>query len=325
MSEFSTSPTASAAPAAESSAPASTGTEGSVAVTGTESVEESPALAGELSTSTESLAESILAETPEAASSNEESTHTFNLEAWDGNLESLPDNLRGPVEFLHRRLEGGYTKKFQELSDQRKSYESEKEDLDRARAGWKSEKDALEGETSLFRSILGDEDDPRIAKMTGEIGEFQSKLEALQSEYNEYRELVDSDLQEQAEVYAKNFRESNQDIFDSEEKRTQLSGLLSDGWDPESGVKLVGQSEEVIDLANSLLEKGTPAAVAVEHAFLSLNAQVRTPRPAARLTSGAESRNNPESISHESFANNDPREARFSAARAALAWKQKQG
>ena len=161
--------------------------------------------------------------------------------------------------------------------------------------------------------------------MTGEIDEFKSKLDTLQSEYNEYRELVDSDLQEQAEIYAKQFKEKNQDIFDSEEKRVQLSGLLSSGWDPENGVKLVGQTQEVIDLANGLLEKGTPPAVAVEHAFLSLNAQVRTPRPAARLTSGAESRNNPESISQESFAKNDPREARFAAARAAMAWKQKQG
>ena len=325
MSEVSTSPATSAAPAAESSAPAISGVGDSAAANGTESVVESPASSGELEASTNTLAESIPAETPEVSSNETTPTQEFNLESWDGNIEVLPENLRGPIEFLHRQLEGGYTKKFQDLSEQRKSYETAKEQFERDRTGWSAKKEAFDGEAALFRSILGDEQDPRLSQMTSEIEEYKSKVESLQGEYDEYRQIVDADLQEQADIYAKNFRETNSDIFDSEDKRTQLSRLLNDGWDPEKGVKLVGQTEEVLNLANSLLEKGTPASVAVEHAFLSLNAQVRTPRPAARLTSGAESRNNPESVSQESFATNDPREARFAAARAAMAWKQKQG
>jgi len=317
MSEVSTSPAASAAPAAESSAPISSGVDGSAAVTGTDSVVESPASSGELMASTETPAESISAEAPEVMSSLNESTPAFNPESWDGNIDALPENLRGPIQYLHRQLEGGYTKKFQELS-------AEKEQFERDRTSWKATSDNRSEESNFLQTLMSDEVDPRIAEMTGQLEEYKSKMEALQGEYDGYKETVDADLNEQADIYAQQFRDKNADIFDSEEKRTQLSRLLSDGWDPESGVKLVGQSEEVLSLATDLLQRGTPSAIAVEHALLSLNAQARTPRPAARLISGAESRNNPESASQESFANNDPREARFAAARAAMQWKQQQ-
>ena len=32
---------------------------------------------------------------------------------WDGNLDNLPEHLQAPVQFLHKNLESGYTKKFQ--------------------------------------------------------------------------------------------------------------------------------------------------------------------------------------------------------------------
>jgi len=326
MSEVSTSPTPSAAPAAESSAPApseSAAVESSASESVSEAVE-SPASSGELAASTETLAESIPAETTEVQPSGIEelSALEFNPESWDGNIESLPENLKGPVQFLHRQLEGGYTKKFQDLSDQRKDFETNREQTERDLALWRVERDDIVNERNLLKTLLDGNDDPRIAELTQKNDEFRQQLAALQGEYEQYQQVVDADVQEQAANYARRFREANADIFNSEEKRSQLSALMKEGWGPETGAKLVGQAEQVVTLANELREKGTPEDISVEHALLSLN-QPRAPRPAAQLTSGAESRNNPESISRDSINLNNPNEARFAAARAALEWKAK--
>ena len=327
MSESSTSP-APAAPAAEVSAPApsesSGGVESSSVSESSESVVESPASSGELTASTETLAAPVSAETTEVQPSSIEelSAPEFNPESWDGNIDALPENLRGPIQFLHRQLEGGYTKKFQELADQRKSWDADKELHSRDAVRWKVERDEIVNERNLLKTLLDGHDDPRITELTQKNTEYKEQLATLQNEYEQFQALVDTDVQTQAEDYAKRFRESHADIFDSAEKRTQLSALMKEGWGPETGAKLVGQAEQVVTLANELREKGTPEDISVEHALLSLN-QPRAPRPAAQLTSGAESRNNPESISRDSINLNNPNEARFAAARAALEWKAK--
>ena len=141
----------------------------------------------------------------------------------------------------------------------------------------------------------------------------------MQSEFENYKAIVEKDIQEQAQVYAKQYREKYSDIFKSEEKRGELSKLLDTGFDPESAAKLVGQGSEVLSLARKLVQQGTPSGVAVEHALIKAgNPTKRTPRPGARLTSGAESRNNPESIKQSVNSARDPSEARTLAARAAI-------
>lgn len=325
MSEVSTSPAPAAAPAAESSAPApseSVSVESSAPVAVDSGTVESPASTGELSASTGTLAESIPAEATEVQPSSIEglSAPEFNPDSWDGNIESLPENLKGPIQFLHRQLEGGYTKKFQELSDHRKDFETGREQQERESALWKVERDEIVNERNLLKTLLDGEDDPRISDLSQKNSEYQEQLATLQGEYEHYKSLVEADVQEQAANYARRFREDNAEIFDSGEKRSQLSALMKKGWSPETGAKLVGQAEQVIALADELREKGTPENIAMEHAFLSLN-QSRSPRPAAQLTAGAESRNNPESVSRNTINTNNPNEARFAAARAALEWK----
>jgi len=251
----------------------------------------------------------------------------FDPSAWDGNLDLLPPTLKEPVGFLHRQLEGGYTKKFQDLADQRKTFETERDEWTSTRDANNLKYSSIEEERNLLQDLLQGSEDPRIAELTAANETYEGKINALQSEYSQYKQMVDSDIAEQANQYAERFRNSNAEIFDSEEKRTELIGLLDAGWDPEVAVKLVGRDESFVTMANELKEKGVPAQVAIEHAMLKLGKDTgpRIPRPGAQITSGAAERNNPASVpSAQTRYANSNRQARTSAAQEALLWAKQQ-
>lgn len=325
MSDVQTSP----APAVES-APSSSGEMSSGAETATDSVE-SPVSSG-------LVTENSLEASPEASTLTQEGVDNaqetlqapeFDPESWDGNLDSLPEHLQKPVSFLHRQLESGYTKKFQSLADERKAFDAAKVDLESAQQlgqespqGWQEEKGALERELNLLRNVLDGVEDPRIAEYHEKSSTLETDLATLKEEFEGYKDFVQKDITAQADKYAEEYRSRHAAIFDSEEKRMELATHLDTGWDPEAAAKLVGQNKTVVALANQLMEAGTPAEVAVEHAVLKHGGpQTRAPRPGARLTSGAESRNNPESINQDSFKTGFAREDRMVAARAAMNWR----
>ncbi|MAH50554.1 hypothetical protein CMI37_32330 [Candidatus Pacearchaeota archaeon] len=251
----------------------------------------------------------------------------FDPSAWDGNLDLLPPILKEPVSFLHRQLESGYTKKFQDLSDQRKTFETERDE-------WTSTKEAndlrygsIEEERNLLQELLQGAEDPRIAELTTANEAYEGKFTTLQSEYDRYRQMVEKDIEAQADQYAERFKTENAEIFDSDEKRAELMGLLDADWDPEIAVKLVGRDESFVNLAKELREKGVPPQVAIEHAMLKLgkNNGPRVPRPGAQITSGAAERNNPASVpSAQTRYANSNRQARTSAAQEALLWAKQQ-
>ena len=309
MSEGMTSP-APAAPAAES-APAPSG-EGISA-----SADAAPVVE-----STETIETSgIEPEAPEVQTEQQIQPFSgFDAESWDGNLESLPDSLRGPVGHLHRHLESGYTKKFQDLADQRKQFEANQGEWEKQSEEWKVDRDDIVRERDILRTIMDGGEDPRVAELSGKNQELLGKYEELAKQHEEYEKLVDADLRTQADAYAQQFRSHHQEIFDSSEKRAELSSRLSEGWAPEEGVRLIGQHEDVVTLANELREQGTPQEVAVEHALLKAGVKKRAPRPAARLTSGAESRNNPASTPQSVNNAGSSNEARMFAAREAMNW-----
>jgi len=321
MSEVQTSP----APAAEA-APAE-----SVSI---ESAVESPAPSGEGTVSNLEASSEVSASATEGVDDTPETpgVSAFNPESWDGNIDSLPDHLQNPVRYLHRQLESGYTKKFQSLADERKAFEEQKTALesqeqpettvDPAETEWKKEKGALEKELNLLRNLLDGVEDPRVAEFEGRANDLKKSLADMQAEHEKYKAIVDKQTETQARKYAEAYKEKHSEIFDSGEKRVELSNFLQQGWDPEAAAKLVGQSNEVVMLANELHASGTPDEVAVEHAIIKLgNAKARSPRPGARLASGAEGRNNPESAHEGSFKTGFENEDRVMAARAAMNWK----
>ena len=247
----------------------------------------------------------------------------FDPYTWDGNLDSLPVHLKGPVSFLHRQLESGYTKKFQTLADERKAFEAKQADFKKSGADWKTEKETLSGELDLLRRIIGGEEDPRIAQITGEHDKLSHTHTQLQQEFEHYKKAVQSEIERDAQVYADKFMSEYSDIFEDDDKRGELISLLDADWSPEIAVKLVGLPSNVTKLAAELKSKGMDEALAIEHATLKLGGgeAQRQPRPGARMTSGAESRNNPESIRKDITHANNNREARSLAAKAAMEWQ----
>jgi len=282
---------------------------------------ESAVPSGESTGTTEAAPQVSAAPTTPVA--EEPTAPAFNTEQWDGNLDTLPSHLKEPVQFLHRQLESGFTKKFQGLSDERKTFETERDAWTEKSTGWNQEKGRLESELSLLRNLMNGEEDPRVGEFQEKNSTLTQDLAKLQSEYAHFKELVETDINEQAQTYANRFKAEHSDIFESEEKRGILSNLLDQGWTPEAGVKLINQDERVIGLATELKGKGVPPEVAVEHAIMKSGSASHPPRPGARLTSGAESRNNPASVSQSAYDTNNPNEGRLLAARAAMNWKAK--
>ena len=267
----------------------------------------------------------VLVSSDEVTSPSEELPESaFNHENWDGNIDGLPSHLKEPVSFLHRQLEGGYTKKFQTLANERRKFEASRQEWKAQHGGWQDEKEAMKDELTLLRNLLDGAEDPRIAEYGNARDKLTKEISDMKQEFDQYRSVVEQDIKEQAETYAKQYREKHSAIFKSEEKRAELSKLLDGGFDPESAAKLVGQNSEVVALAQKLQQQGTPIEVAVEHALMKAgNPTARSPRPGARLTSGAESRNNPESIKQSVNNARDSGEARTLAARAAINWQKK--
>ena len=247
----------------------------------------------------------------------------FDIDSWDGNIDLLPSEWQDPVRHIHRNFESGYTKKFQTLSDERKQFETERDSWGVEKDEWEKSRKDIETERDLLKRVLEGDEDPRIQEFTDANGQLTKDLETIKSEYDEFKRQVDADIETQAKEFASRFRETHAKIFDSEEKRQELSNFLSEGWEPEIAVKLIGQDEKVVSLAKELVENGTPQEVAVEHSLLKAGSAPRTPRPGARITSGAESRNNPASTQSSGIPASN-RDARISAARAAVNWAKEQ-
>ena len=261
------------------------------------------------------------AETPQSTPS------AFDPSAWDGNIDNLPSDLQDPVRHLHKNLESGYTKKFQDLSSQRKTFEEERDSWMQERDAWSTQKTDLESERDLLRRLVSGAEDPRVAEFTKKNEELQATMDALQKEYEDYQRLVQEDIDAQAAAFADKFAEENKELFEDEVKREAFAKLLDAEWDPELAVKLVGEDEKLIGEAFQLRESGTPQKVAVEHVLLKRGGSVaeRAPRPGAQITAGAESANNPASSKGLHDFGTSSADARLGAARAAVNWAKQIG
>lgn len=250
----------------------------------------------------------------------------FNLDSWEGNIDLLPEDLRGPVRYLHKNLESGYTKKFQTLANERKQFEDERLLWQTEKSAWDEGKSELESERDLLKRILAGSEDPRVGELTTANTELQANIEKLQADYDAFQKMVDEDIEQQAKEYADSFANAHPEIFEDDEKRAQFSSLLDKEWEPEIAVKLVGADERVVEMAAQLREQGASHNLAFEHALLKAGTSKarQAPRPGAKLTAGAESKNNPESTVGDTMPRTS-KDARFNAARAAVNWRKEQG
>lgn len=319
MDDVSTSPDV----ATESAAPEVSVETGSTAMEG-----ESVSVPEEVQTTTAEAQGDSAQETgggPQPEETPQISLTDFNPSTWEGNIDLLPSEIREPVRHLHKHLEGGYTKKFQTLSDDRKTFEVDRDAWNSEKDEWEVSKSELEAERDLLKRILGGSEDPRIEEMSTANQELTANLKKIQTEFSSYKDVVSADIEAQAKEYADEFARRHAEVFEDDAKRETFVKLIDGEWDPDLAVKLLDAGEKVVEMATKLKEEGTDQALAIEHAMLKITEPSgrKSPRPGAKLTAGAESKNNPAST--RAYTNpSNPREALSSAARAAVNWRRDQ-
>jgi hypothetical protein len=193
----------------------------------------------------------------------------FGWDDWDGTHDTLPEPVRG----WGSRLSDHYTSQ--------------------ADAKIKAHEESSDHTRKLYEALMGGDEDPRVAeystKLTeweGRYGDLDDKYTTMQTEYEGFKANVEAAIEAEADAYAKTFRETNSDIFESNELATKFADLLEEGWDLETAAKASRLSDAVLGVARKAKADGVPDAYALQIAA-SNKQRPSQPRPGAQLTSGA--------------------------------------
>lgn len=240
----------------------------------------------------------------------------------------MPENIRDLVKQVAEKkgkdLEGGYTKKFQALADDKKAWEDGQTERD----AWKTERQKLEEDLALYKALADGEDDPRIASLTSEkdalqaeLDELKAKHEGVEKEYTEFKSKAD-------DAWLTDYKTRHEAIFSDKAKREELLSLSKYGWEEEAAAMLVGAPKELLEMAEATVRQYNLGAeghkFAVENAKMALGQSApapRKPRPAAKVTAGANGAVNPTVTSNTSITNQSLKSGREAAARLALGLK----
>lgn len=235
--------------------------------------------------------------------------------SWDGDLAKLPADVRSFVELLadkkYKAIEAEFTAKQQELSHAQRDDAQNKPGAD-ARVT------ELEKELELYKLLAEGAEDPRVNELTGKLSEWETKYNALNTQFTAMRDAAD-------QRWLTDYKAKHSEIFADKAKTDQLMGFVEQGWDEEAAAQLVGASSELVRMATDLVRQhklGYDGHVfAIQHAKmkLGLTTAPRAPRPAAELTSGAHGQRNPSRVQGGSLRELPRHEARAEAARLALA------
>ena len=205
---------------------------------------------------------------PSAFPSSEE----FGWDDWDGEVETLPEQIRPWAEPLSSR----YTTRADErIAQSAKDSSSLKE---------------------LYDALIEGKEDPRVAqytqqlkeleeKHTGVLGEWETKYGDLEKIHKDYQTNVEAAITKEADQYAKWFRSQNEDIFANDTLSATFVALLEEGWEMESAAVAARLPAASIQAARQAKADGVPDAYALRLAGGAESPAA--PRPGAKITSGA--------------------------------------
>ena len=199
------------------------------------------------------------------------SSDDFGWDAWDGEIDTLPESVRP----WGTRLSSHYTTQFE-----------------KQRAEENSETDRLR---TIYESLMSGQEDPRTVELNAKLEALQHEHEELKSssllttnEFTEYKKAVDRAIDEEAEAYAKWYQTKYPQFFGDKEVSKKFSELLEAGWDLDYAPAAMELSDEGLAIAQKALSENVPAHYAVELARKSTATAAKpVPRPGARITSGA--------------------------------------
>lgn len=125
---------------------------------------------------------------------NGEIDHLQKQEWWSAIPEPVRPNIEQGLRTKWTNLEGGYSKKFQSLADERKAWESEKSTLSQRLQ-------AQEREALLYKDLFGGSDSEATSRFEQEKKELQDKLAAFEQEIAPLREYKTKAEQASAQAY----------------------------------------------------------------------------------------------------------------------------
>jgi len=303
-------------PVAESSAPAATESPTASTLDGDVSGE---VTAEEVQSAAESSSQSDgTPTTPETETSKTKEESPFSLDSWDGGLESLPESIRTLVTKKQKDLEAGYTPKYQQLAEQRKTFESE---ASKQKAAWEEK----EAQYALYKAMYEGREDPRIAKMKSELEALTKKYETESKDWKSQHELLQKkyvqleDTQDQA--YVEGFRKRHADLLADEAQKAKFMEFAEKGWDLDVAAILPSKDPEIVKLASEFARSGIPHEHALQYAELKINGAPpapRQPRIGAKITNGATSSTNPARIKAADYNDLSMKDAYLAAAKKAI-------
>jgi len=233
----------------------------------------SPAIDSDATPDSGAVPSSVGTETEVASSEFEEAAieepvlPEFDFEAWDGGIDDLPEMYHN----IHGRMESIYNNKYS-------SVESE---LDQMRR--------------LNDALMVGEEDPRVFEFQQKLEDALSAQQQTSQEFEQYKQQIEQYEMKEASDWADNFEREHKDIFENPEMREALGLLIQNDWEPDSAVKILGLSEEQMQIAIESKRDGVPDKYAIRLAENAVRQMPKAnPRPAAKITSGATTRSSPE-------------------------------
>ena len=197
------------------------------------------------------------------------SADDFGWDDWDGEHESLPEEVRSWGQRVH-------------------DYHSSRHQAELAR-----QKQELADHHNLYEALIAGREDPRVEQYQGQVKDWEHKHAILEAKYQtleddnkRFMDSINKSIEEEAERYAQSFQESNPDIFNSDALSDKFADLLEEGWGLEHAAEASRLPDSVLKIAKDAKANGVPDSYALK---LARGTKMRTPqpRPGARITSGA--------------------------------------
>lgn len=259
-----------------------------------------PATTDSLSTS----GPSPVANSGSASSGSGEGWPEVDWDGWDGEVNSLPEQYHTSANALQGRYESKYQDRTAELDNLR----------------------------SMYTAMLGDEEDPRVGQLTGQLSDLQGQHDTRGTEYGDL-ETKYASLQGQLDAYQKNnattyvekFWEENSELSQDTEKLNKFVEYLDEkgphggSWDAYLAVQLMALPEEAAKVAIDAKKNGvedkyafqlaeahaqltearsqpTENQMAVAAKLVEEQKKAKAPRTAAKITNGAVRSSQPQSV-----------------------------
>ena len=197
------------------------------------------------------------------------SAEEFGWTDWDGEHESLPETMQPWGQQFKRH--------YSEWADTQVA--------DRLKAVERSEE--------IYKALMGGEDDPRLKEYQGQLEEWETKYNDLNTQYEtaqkdteQYRTTVQQSIESEAKRYADWFQRTNPDLFEDQNLAAIFGGLLNEGWEMETAAEASRLPVSQIQAAREAKGNGVPDSYAIRLAAGAKGAKP-TPRPGAKITAGA--------------------------------------